>query len=178
MNKIVKACLVTFLLASGCQDDEGIKFEGIIARGLNNEPLGTIGSNDLNDWQNEGELSAEVMKLLDFDLDLDLTGTSVSSVQMAAYPNPVSNSFRLDFGSIQNSVIRIVIVNESMKVLFRESFVGIYSIEFDMRDPKKFPNNEIVRIYYSFSALDNPNYYIGHGDVLICRTSKCRGFNI
>jgi hypothetical protein len=164
--------LVSLLLVFSCEDDD-LVFEGILLRDPTNQNFGTKGSRDLNDWENDGKLSKDVLKLLDFDSDVDLTGTDVSTVQIAAYPNPTAYSFVLNFSLSNSSLVKIIIVNQSMKVLYQSSFMETSNLVIDVSDPKKFPDGKIVRVYYSVSAAENPNYYVGHGDVWICRKADC-----
>lgn len=170
IKRVCWSLLISILLVFSCEDDD-VVFKGILLRDSNNQSLGTRGSRDLNDWGDDGELPNNVMKLLDFDTETDLTGTEESEVQILGYPNPVSSFFRVHFLLSKSSFVKLIVVNQSMKVLYRTSFIGTGTNLFDieMNDSKKFPNGKIVRVYYSVSAIDNPNFYVGHGDVLICR---------
>lgn len=180
MNRIsIKAILIGFSLILGCDEEEGTKFEGILLRDPSNQDMGTIGKRDLNDWQNDGELSKRILDLLATTPDHDLTGTADGDIFIfGAYPNPVANE--ISFQARVNGgpcLFEYVIVNEKMKVLFSGSQVGIdQAYNFDVSNDSKFPNNTVLRMYYSFSNEEDKNFYVGHGDILICHASKCRGF--
>ncbi len=181
MNKIsIKAILIIFSLTLGCSDEEGTRFEGILLRDLSNQDVGVIGKRDLNDWQNDGELSKRVLDLLATTPDHDLTGTADADIYIyGAYPNPVKNVLHFQAQVIGGPCLfEYVIVNEKMKVLFSGSQVGNdQAYSFDVSNDSKFPNNTVLRMYYSFSREGDKNFYVGHGDILICHASKCRGFS-
>jgi hypothetical protein len=163
-----------------CNDegDDGIKFEGIHLRTPDNLDMGTIGKRDLNDWGNDGSLSEAVLTLLEATPDHDITGTDNADINIiGGYPNPVKHSFTFQANVTGGPCLfEYVIVNEKMNVLFSGSNVGNdQMITFDVSDPDKFPTNKVIRMYYSFSKDGDRNFYAGHGDILICRSSKCPG---
>lgn len=182
MNKIsVKTILIVLSIMLGCKDDDGgVKFEGILLRSLDNLDLGTIGKRDINDWQDEGQLSKQVLDLLATMPDHDLTGTTATDVMiLGVYPNPVSTHVIFRAQIVDGPCLfQYVIVNDKMKVLLSGSQVGSdHRYTFDVSNESKFPNNTVVRMYYSFSKEGEENFYVGHGDILICHSmSTCRGF--
>ena len=169
-NLLSKLVVLVFLLSVGCHDDDGIKFEGIVAKDALNQALGTIGSRDLEDWGNDGSLSKKVLDLLATTPDQDITGTNSADITLSVYPNPTANSFIFKSNLTGGpSVLECIIVNEKMKVLRSGSVVGPNpAFYFDVSNREKFPSGSIVRVYYSFSAEGDQNFYVGHGDVLIC----------
>lgn len=173
LKKITLIVFIFLILTLSCDDDDNAEFEGILLRDNVNLDMGTFGTRDLNDWQNDGSLSDDILDLLAFDAD-DLIGTTTSSdVYISAYPNPVINFVNLKFLLNHNSRVRLVMINESMQVLYQTAFEGSSDIRVELTDTKKFPNKKIVRVYYSISSQENPNFYVGHGDILVCQNRDC-----
>jgi hypothetical protein len=169
----IRNLFLLLIIVLGCDNDDERRFEGILLTDESNFPLGTKGNRDLNDWQNDGELDKEILELLDFATDVDLTGTVAGDVEVFGYPNPISDHGTIQFALENPSLVKLVIVNEDMDVLFSTHFTGTKGIAIDFSDEEKFPNQEIVRAYYSVSSEGQPNYFVGHGDIWICR-SNCR----
>ena len=184
MKNIFRTLLTALiLLLLGCKDDDDkIKFEGIIARSPDNLTLGTIGSKDLNDWQGDETLSSSIITLMNNIPEQDVSGTTVSEVSFTGgFPNPVSSEFYFQFDLTNgSSLIRYVLVNEKMKVLSSGSFVGtgLKRFSIPVSDESKYPHDTVVRLYYAISKSDGEIFYAGHGDVLICHTSKCSRFSL
>src|ERR1041384_7786565 len=152
---LIQLVLTACLFMAGCSDDDGKKFEGIVLRSPDNQDLGTVGKRDLNDWQNDGTLPDDVLALL--DATQDLTATSEASIDISGgYPNPAKHSFSFHaFVAGGPCLFEYVVVNEKMKVLFSGSNVGNnQSLTFDISDTKKFKNNAVIRMYYSFSTAE------------------------
>lgn len=170
--KPLKFALFFLTLMIGCDDNDDqnnqTKFEGVLFTDQSGSSLGYMGDRDRSDWQNDGALKKGVLKLLDFDSDVDISGTSVSEVKVRAFPNPCAYVAIIDFSLTEDAFVKLAVVNEDMEVLFKTSFIGTEQVMIDVADRKKFPNNEIVRVYYSVSSQDNPNFYVGHGDIWIC----------
>ena len=177
MKKIfIQLSLVACLLAMRCTDDEGTRFEGIHIRTPDNLDLGTFGNRDINDWEDDGSLSKRILKLLEATPDRDITGTNTADISIyGGYPNPANYSFTFWAGVTGGPCLfEYVIVNEKMKVLYSDSNVGNdQQITFDISDADKFPHNTEIRMYYSLSSVGEENFYVGHGDILICHSSKC-----
>lgn len=176
MLRSINWLLFLSLLTIFSCDDDILVFEGILLRDPYNQDMGTRGSRDLDDWENDGKLTKEVLKLLDFESDVSITGTEVStSVQIYGFPNPVKDRFTMGFNLSHKSLVKLVVVNQRMNVLHSLSFAeqGLSYWDIDVRDARKFPSGKIVRIYYSISAENNPDFYVGHGDVLVCRNTTC-----
>lgn len=166
--------LFSFVIAVACggDDDDKLRFEGILLTDEVNNPLGTKGSRDLEDWQNDWELDKKIMELLDFNKDRDISGTDYAIVEIRAYPNPVSDYVRISFLLSSPSFVKLILVNEDLEVLDKISFFGNHESIFDISDVEKFPDQKIIRAYYSVSSEADRNYYVGHGDIWICR-SEC-----
>lgn len=166
--------LIMAVACGGDDDDDKLKFEGILLTDETNNPLGTKGSRDLNDWQNEGKLDKKIMNLLDFEHDEDVSGTVKADVEIDAYPNPVSDEAVISFFLTDYSLVKIILVNEELEVLDKISFVEHQdaTVHFGLKNTEKYPDQKIIRAYYSISSEADDNYYVGHGDIWICR-SEC-----
>ncbi len=169
--------LLNCVLILSCKDegDDKIRFEGIVLTDSNGESLGTLGSRDLNDWGYESRLPTEIFKLMDDGIVRDLSDTDYSVIEIKSYPNPCTTVGKVIFTLYNGKCeVKILVVNEDFKVLYRSAYVGGSSeYTFDFSDPIRFPDQSIVRVYYSFSQKDDKNFYVGHGDILICRSGNC-----
>ncbi|HYF67164.1 MAG TPA: hypothetical protein VD884_03465 [Ohtaekwangia sp.] len=167
-----KAAMFCFMLMIGCDDNDNqnnrTKFEGVLFTDQSGSPLGYMGDRDRSDWQHDGVIKMEVLELLDFDSHVDITKTSLSEVKVRAFPNPCAYVAMVYFSLTEDAFVKLIVVNEDMEVLFKKSFIGTEEVMIDVADRNKFPSNEIVRVYYSVSSHDNPNFYVGHGDIWIC----------
>lgn len=169
--------LIVAVACGGDDDDDKLKFEGILLTDEVNNPLGTKGSRDLEDWQNDGELDKKIMDLLNFEHDEDLSGTVTGQVEIDAYPNPTGitgDEVVIYFSLSEYSLVKIILVNEDLEVLASLAFVEHQdaSAHFSIENTEKYPDQKIIRAYYSISSEADDNYYVGHGDIWICR-SEC-----
>jgi hypothetical protein len=164
--------LLIFSLAvvSACDEgSSGRRFEGIALRDEMNNPLGTLGTKDLNDWENSGIADKDVKELLEFTDDIGLTGTVVSDIEMSFYPNPARDFGYYMWAAEEGKKVKIkyVIVDEKLNVISQNSHVAEemnFQVPLNELEPGK-----IYRIYYSFSAEGHPDFFSGHGDILTCK---------
>lgn len=168
--------LFSLTLAVACEgdDDDKLKFEGILLKDEANNSLGTKGTRDLDDWQNDWKLDKKIVNLLDFETQADMSNTDYALPEINAYPNPASDYATISFSLSWYSLVKIIIVNEELEVLYQRSHIGSMgnpdaTFTFDLSDPEKFQDGKIVRAYYSISSKDDANYFVGHGDIWICR---------
>jgi hypothetical protein len=175
--KITFIWLVTFILViTGCNDnDEKIRFEGIILTDDTGASLGTKGSTDLNDWQQDDKLPDEVLAMMDVQHGEDLSDTDYALLEIVGFPNPCNETARVNFVITGGPcLLKIVVVNEQLQMLYRSvKLVTGDNHVFDFSDQGKFPDQSIVRVYYSFSTEEDPDFYVGHGDFWICRSGNC-----
>ena len=177
MIKTPYICLFTFvLLLTSCNDDDNkIHFEGIILTDITGTVIGTKGSADLNDWKQDDKLPNEILEMMDVQHGEDLTDTDYAQLEIKAYPNPCNTTARVNFIITGGPcLLKIVVVNEQLQMLYRSVDLvnGDHHI-FDFSDEVKFPDQSIVRVYYSFSTEEDDDFYVGHGDFWICRTGTC-----
>lgn len=154
--------------------------------------IGNLGDNDLNDWQYDEVWNEKEYALLDFKDTLLLTNTKKAEVSVGVYPNPNSDFFSFYFHASNKVKFKMVLVNESFEVLEQFSTIGEhYAFHLDVDNfflingykvlkaqnfgpnvihTDQYADGEILRLYYSFSAEGSPNFYKGHGDILICRS--------
>lgn len=179
MHRVIASLLVLspLLFFNSCDRDDpatSIRFEGIDLRNEVNEPMGTKGTTDLNDWQNDGTLPPKVMQLFDeINGDASLAGAGTGDVRIMTYPNPCRYYFMMRFQLTSNSLVSMIVVNEKLEILTYNTFYGSSELQVDVTDPVLYPSQKIVRVYYTVSGENNKNYYVGHGDVWICKENTC-----
>ena len=176
--KIICRFGVFMLLAvlMDCSDnDDKIRFEGIILTDGSGSPIGTKGTRDLNDWKQDSALPREIMELMDFDHKEDLSNTDYAIIDNRGYPNPCSDIGFVNFDIAGGPcLLKVVVVDEDFKMKYRSAHVtGSTNHGFDFSDNSRFPDQSVVRVYYSFSQKDDENFYVGHGDFWICRSTIC-----
>jgi len=174
-RSIINLLLSCLLLLLCCDDEEETGFHGIILRDATGLAMGTKGSSDLDDWEQDSSLPGKIKKRMDNLAASDLTGTDYALIDIVAYPNPCVDAAYVEFDVEGGPCeLKIVVVNESNEVLYNTKYVGSSTTHsFDLSDPDKVPNNSIVRIYYAFSQESDNYFYVGHGDIWVCRTGDC-----
>lgn len=190
-NNSLLIWMIIFCFA--CADEEApkAKFEGIIMKTSSGNPAGTLGDNDLNDWQEDDSWSEREYALLAYEDTVSLENTAESDVSIFVYPNPTSDYFTFRYQASNRVKFKMVLVDESFNVLEKLSSSGEFiSFSFDVekyfseKGPEvlkaqsfgpgtfftdQYASGQILRVYYTFSAEDALNFYKGHGDILICR---------
>jgi hypothetical protein len=69
-------------------------------------------------------------------------------------------------------LMKVVVVNNKLDVLTKTALKGKGGMQFIINyysDTLLYPNKSSLRLYYSFSAQNKPNYKAGYGDLKICR---------
>jgi hypothetical protein len=92
---------------------------------------------------------------------------------LPAYPNPAKSAISLAglFGTgNQYTKLKIVVVDPFYNVAIRGAVLvhGPTQVLLNLSGNFAYQKNGIYRIYYSLSALNNPNYKMGYGDFQIC----------
>jgi len=164
-------------VAAGCKKDSGkaaIAIEGFKLKDYSGNDIGYNGQVD-NDWTFKNTLSDREIALFDFlpaGVNLDNTvEAAISLNSIVAYPNPFANTQFYNAYASDSVLMKVVVVNDKLDVLTKTALKQKGSIYFSMdySDSVLYPNHSSLRLYYSFSAQNKPNYKAGYGDIKICR---------
>jgi hypothetical protein len=161
--------LIISLFLVSCPKDKtepptnAITITGITVRDEVGFPLGEV---DSTDWTYDAVFPDAVTQLLNFTDTLDYTNADTCSPSITAFPNPAANLFVIHAGISKQTIMKFIIVDESLKVYARNSVLlhsanQIYSISTDSH----FPANKYYRMYYTFYDKTKTAYYKGHGDL-------------
>ena len=152
-------------------DQKKITIEGFQFFDALGNPLARIGPAD-NDWLfvNWSSLSSFEQSLLNSADNVNTNNTSVSSVFISPYPNPVTNISAIFLNSGDSVKFKLAIVDQSGTILkqFTLKIKGASPIQIDLSDRNLFPQKKSLRYYYSFSATNNLNFKVGYGDIKVC----------
>jgi hypothetical protein len=172
----VKAVVLCLLIVAGCKKDKdekpSIKIEGFDIYDQVGVPVGHFGPDD-TDWRFTA-LSQQELALFNFptpDINLNNTvETSIAGDKINPYPNPVSTLQAYNMNASDSVVFKFVIVNNRLEVLTRSALKikGLKNFSINFSDRSLYPNKGAIRMYFSFSATDKPNYKAGYGDIKIC----------
>lgn len=113
-------------------------------------------------------------ELLDFSTDLSLEGTeNGNNAKSHIYPIPTKNVLNISMQMDEKVLLKVVIVDDKLDVLYQSAKIvdKKYSIYIDVSDRNKFKNGEIYRVYYSYSAENNPNFFKDAQNIAICDNS-------
>jgi hypothetical protein len=166
------------IIAAACKKDSdkaAIHIDGFKLKDYNANDIGYYGPVD-NDWTFKNTLSDREMALFDFlPADVNLNNTVEAAIwgnSIIAYPNPFAYSQYYGATASDSVLMKVVVVNDKLNVLTRKTFKGKGYIPFAIdynSDTLLYPNKSSLRMYYSFSAQNKPNYKVGYGDLKICR---------
>jgi hypothetical protein len=170
--------LGSILLFSTCNKSSGnvINISGFSLRDVNGNTLGRMGASD-SDWYFVSHLSARELALFDLQPSGSLNNTAVPdsiNALVAAFPNPVSSVQQFYFRTNDSVLVKLIIVDASLKVLQKTAIKnkGGISLILDFSDRSIYPNRSVCRAYYSLSAQGAPNFAAGYGDIKICDSSN------
>ena len=162
---------ILFAACGKSGSSSAINIQGFKVTDYNGNLIGQSGPAD-SDWTVMAKLSPAEMALFNFGDTVSLENTGISNVSLTyGFPNPAFTQQLLLIGTGYNAVIKLVIVDRNLKVLSREALRtsgGQQSLVLDLSDRSKFPDHSSVRVYYSLSAKDHPNFVVGYGDTRIC----------
>ena len=175
------ATLFVLMFAAACKkdkDDDAIVIAGFELKDASGNEFGHYGPAD-NDWTFNNTLSDREMALFDFlpdGINLDNTvetTISISGKALVAFPNPCTYNQYYYATANDQVLMKIVVVNDKLNVLTKTAvkFRGTQALVIDYSDSTVYPNKSSLRVYYSFSAQNKPNYKAGYGDIKICRSS-------
>ncbi|MGE0076421.1 MAG: hypothetical protein AB7S48_01025 [Bacteroidales bacterium] len=158
---LVLSMSLLFLACSKGNNDE-ITISGITERNYNGELTGDF---DATDWLNDNNFSEKINSLFIFEDTVNYETSKISTVEIVEYPNPVENIFYLHFNLSDDTVIKFVIVDESLKVYFKYASKLKIGNNLLAIQAEKLPRNKYFRIYYAFYDNSKTIYYRGHGDI-------------
>jgi hypothetical protein len=173
------SALFIFIIAAACKkdSDKAIVIEGFKLKDYSGNDIGYYGAVD-NDWTFKNTLSDREMALFDFmPADVNLNNTveaAISGNSVFAYPNPFAYSQNYFASASDSVVMKVVVVNDKLNVLTKTALKGKGGLKLAIdyySDTLLYPNKSSLRMYYSFSAQNKPNYKAGYGDLKICRVS-------
>lgn len=176
---ILITALFTLIIAAACKkdNDKGIVIEGFKLKDGSGNDIGYYGPAD-NDWTFKNTLSDREMALFDFlPADVNLNNTVEANIRdngVFAYPNPCAYTQYYYANATDSVLMKIVVVNNDLNVLTKTALKGKGAMQFAINyysDTLLYPNKSSLRLYYSFSAQNKPNYKAGYGDLKICRAA-------
>jgi hypothetical protein len=187
------SALLVLTIASACKKDSNradsdktdsdkadsskavIVIEGFQMKDGAGNDFGRYGPAD-NDWTFKNTLSDREMALFDFqpgDVNLNNTVEATISNNIYAFPNPCAYSQTYAANASDSVLMKVVVVNDKLNVLTKAALKrkGAIQVAINYSDTLLYPNKSSLRLYYSFSAQNKPNYKAGYGDIKICRSS-------
>lgn len=173
------SALFVLLFAAACEKDKDEKVIVITGFDLvdqSGNDMGHYGQTD-NDWTFNNTLSDRELALFDFlpnNINLNNTvETAISGNGLVAYPNPCAYNQYYHANASDSVLMKIVVVNDKLNVLTKTAvkFKGSKSLIIDYSDSTTYTNKSSLRVYYSFSGQNKPNYKAGYGDIKICRST-------
>ncbi|MBN9380714.1 MAG: hypothetical protein J0H74_08120 [Chitinophagaceae bacterium] len=147
-----------------------INIQGFRLTDYNGNIIGQAGPAD-SDWTFMSRLSQTEMKLFDFGDTVSLDNTAVTTPNIGVpYPNPVATQQMYYLSSPYPVVAKLVFVDDKLGIYMSKAvrISGTMTLKFDFSNRAPFPNRTSLRVYYSFSAKNNPNFLFGYGDIRIC----------
>jgi hypothetical protein len=174
---LVTALFILIIAACKKDNDKAIVIEGFKLKDGAGNDMGYYGPAD-NDWTFKNTLSGREMALFDFLPEgMNLNNTAEANIMynsVAAYPNPCAYTQSYFVNASDSVLMRVVVVNDQLNVLTKTALKVknsmVYTIDY-YSDTLLYPNKSSLRLYYSFSAQNKPNYKAGYGDIKICRAA-------
>jgi hypothetical protein len=173
------SALFILMIAAACKkdSDKAIVIEGFKLKDGSGNDMGYYGAAD-NDWTFNNTLSDRELALFDFlPADVNLNNTGEAAIlynSFFAYPNPCAYSQYYYANASDSVLMKLVVVNNKLDVLTKTALKGKGGMQLIINyysDTLLYPNKSSLRVYYSFSAQNKPNYKAGYGDIKICRAA-------
>lgn len=153
------------------KDDVAFKIEGYDIVSYTGQMMKHIGPAD-QDWTFSHSLSESEKAYLKFEtpFTLDNTKEATISARFFVTPNPCNTVQQYYYTASDSVLVRLAIVNNKGEVLYRTGakVKGNNLFNVDVSDRSKFRNGQGYRVFYSFSALNKPDFRSGYGDMMIC----------
>ena len=163
--------IVFFVLTTGCKKDKPYKIDASKITEVDENGDGT-GAVDPTDWRFDDEWNEKELALFNFGDTVTTWGMAKAytcSAQIA--PNPASDNVMLSFRTSQPTLLKWVITDEYLNVLFTKVYrlENAYGIDpnvgfgLSVRN-SKFTHPGFYRVYYALYAQGGQLYKKGHGD--------------
>jgi len=163
--------LIVFLALIGCNKDKPFKINAskITEVDENGEVTGAV---DPSDWRFDDQWNEKELALFNFGDTINTSGMAKAIKCSASLaPNPASAVIMLSFQTSQPTLLKWVITDEDLNVLFTkalrlESSTGIdpnRGFGLDVRN-SKFTHPGFYRVYYALYSQGGQLYKKGHGD--------------
>jgi hypothetical protein len=170
MKTLFLVLIITLSLLIGCSKDNSepaskdtITISGITARNDIGAPTGTI---DETDWTYDSYFPSVVNTLLNFTDTLNYSNALSGANEITAFPNPSDNNFAFHCTSTNETVIKYIIVDESLNVYAKRTMnISPGSHVQLILTEHPFQQNTYYRMYYAFYDKNKNVYYKGHGDL-------------
>jgi hypothetical protein len=168
-------CIV---LITACKKSSGdnIQISGFRLLDVSGNFVGWQGAQD-NDWTFNNTLTDRELSLFNFSTDVTLDNTVEATITgngIVAYPNPFISQQLYHVIASDSVLLKLVVVDSHLQVLVKTAMKvkGSNSFAINYSDQSVYPDKSALRVYYSFSAQNKPNYKTGYGDIKICRQAS------
>ncbi len=167
MKILTFVTMIACIVLASCKKDKAvtgkINFSGITAT---DEFGNYIGEVDSSDWTNDGDFPDDIQNRLNFSDTFNYANTETGVASVDAFPNPVHSQFQLLFSSAKPSILKYIIVDESLTeygraIMRLDSKFSAVSVS-----ANSFPDNKYFRVYYAFYNSSKTAFYKGHGDLI------------
>jgi len=166
--RIFTLTVFTLLLLAGCKKDKPYKIDATKIT-TTDENGDTTGAFDPTDWRFDDRWNEKELALFNFGDTISTWGMmKATSFFASATPNPASAVMMLNFTANQPTLLKWVITDEDLNVLFTKAvrLEGLFpnrGFGLDVRNAK-FKQPGFYRVYYAFYSYGGVLYSKGHGD--------------
>jgi hypothetical protein len=116
------------------------------------------------------------MNLFYFGDTVSLDNTSVGNVTVGMpFPNPVASQQMYYISTSTPVVAKFVFADKNLGARIQHAVrlnSGTNALTFDLSSRALFEVPSSLRVFYSFSAKDHPNFVVGYGDIRICESTN------
>lgn len=169
--RILTLALLLFVLICGCKKEKTYKVDAskITEVDENGDRTGAV---DPTDWRFDDQWNAKELALFNFGDTIPTRGMmKATNFSAIAAPNPASAVMMLNFSANEPTLLKWVITDESLDILFTkvvrlERYSNVdpnMGFGIDVRN-NKFKRPGFYRVYYAFYSQGGELYKKGHGD--------------
>jgi hypothetical protein len=185
-KRFLTIVLVIIISSSACKENDDnepdgqvpINFPGIVFTDEMGNPLGIYGGQDDNDWKYDNSWPAEIQELMNFPDTLDMSETYLDpsfvpgneTIHFIFFPNPVATIGHVILKLPGKVKVKLLLIDRFANPVLEHAYIDKDDswISLKMDNESLFVEGEVYRMYYSFSVKGNPDFYFGHGDILMC----------
>jgi hypothetical protein len=169
--RIPRIVLIVLLVFSACKKEQAYKINASAITEVD-ENGDRTGSVDPTDWRFDDQWNDKELSLFNFGDSITTWGMQkATNFSAGAAPNPASAVMMLSFSSNQPTLLKWVITDEYLNVLFTKAVrLERYSnvdpnmgFGIDVRN-SKFKEPGYYRVYYALYSQGGELYKKGHGD--------------